>query len=96
MGGGLQALAAGDGRDGALPLHADGAVFAGRLAAGETVRHRLSPGMAAYLVPATGTLTVNGMAVGERDGVAVQDETELVITAVEPSEIVMVESTATI
>ena len=42
---GLRVLAAGDGRDGALPLYADGAVLAGRLAAGQTIRHRLAPGV---------------------------------------------------
>jgi redox-sensitive bicupin YhaK (pirin superfamily) len=93
-GGGLQVLAAGDGRDGALPLHADGAVLAGRLAAGETVRHRLAPGTVAYLVPAVGRVTVNGIAAGTRDGVAVSDEAELVITADEAAEVVLVETAA--
>jgi redox-sensitive bicupin YhaK (pirin superfamily) len=91
-GGGLQVLAAGDGRDGALPLHADGAVMAGRLAAGETVRHAVAPGHVAYLVPAVGRITVNGVAAGTRDGVAVWDETELVITAEEAAEVVLVET----
>ena len=88
VGGGLQVLASGGGRDGALPLHADGAV----LAAGETVRHALAPGHKAYLVPAVGRVTVNGVAAGTRDGVAVADEAELVITADEAAELVMVET----
>lgn len=89
---GLRVLASGDGRDGALPLHADGAVLAGKLAAGQTVRHRLAPGSRAYLVPATGLVTVNGVAVGTRDGAAVQDEAELIITATEAAEVVLVET----
>jgi redox-sensitive bicupin YhaK (pirin superfamily) len=92
VGGGLQVLAAGDGRDGALPLYADGAVMAGRLAAGETVRHTLAPGHVAYLVPAVGRITVNGVAAGTRDGVAVSDERELVITADADAEVVLVET----
>ena len=92
VGGGLQVLAAGDGQDGALPLHADGAVLAGRLAAGETVRHTLTPGRVAYLVPAVGRIMVNGVTAHERDGVAVSGETHLVITAEEAAEIVMVET----
>ena len=92
VGSGLTVLAAGDGRDGALPLHADGAVLAGRLAAGETVRHVLAPGAQAYLVPAVGRVTVNGTAVGTRDGAAVSGETELVIVAEEASEVVLVET----
>jgi redox-sensitive bicupin YhaK (pirin superfamily) len=91
-GSGLQVLAAGDGRDGALPLYADGAVLAGRLSAGETVRYALPKGRVAYLVPAVGRVTVNGVAAGTRDGVAVSDEAELVITAEEDSEVVLVET----
>ena len=89
---GLRVLAAGDGRDGALPLYADGAVLAGRLAAGQTVRRLLPPGRRAYLVPATGSVTVNGAAAGARDGVAIEDEAELVITAIEDAELVLVET----
>ncbi len=89
---GLRVLASGDGRDGALPLHADGAVLAGKLTAGQVVRHTLAPGRRAYLVPASGEVTVNGAAAGPRDGVAVTDEAELVITALSDAELVMVET----
>lgn len=92
QGEGLRVLAAGDGRDGALPLYADGAVLAGRLSAGQVVRHALAPGRRAYLVPAVGTVTVNGAAAGPRDGVAVTDEAELVITATSDAELVLVET----
>jgi redox-sensitive bicupin YhaK (pirin superfamily) len=89
----LAALA--DGRpeaDGsALPLYADAAVFAGTLARGQTVRQSLRPGRAAYLVPATGAVTVNGVAVGTRDGAAVTGETDLIITATDDSELVLVD-----
>jgi redox-sensitive bicupin YhaK (pirin superfamily) len=84
-----------DGREGAdgsaLPLYADGAVLAGTIRAGQTIRHALGTGRAAYLVPATGSLIVNGHAIGTRDGVTVSDEAELVITADEDSEIVLVD-----
>ncbi|GAC1346129.1 MAG: pirin family protein [Acetobacteraceae bacterium] len=91
-GDGLRVLAAGDGRDGALPLHADGAVLAGRLDAGQSVRHVLAPGMRAYLVPAAGSVRVNGVPVGTRDGAAIADEAELVITADAAAEVVLVET----
>jgi redox-sensitive bicupin YhaK (pirin superfamily) len=89
---GLRVLAAGDGRDGALPLYADGAVLAGRLDAGQTTRYTLAPGRRAYLVPASGSVTVNGVRVGTRDGAAIEGETELAITADEPTELVLVET----
>ena len=91
--GSLAALA--DGRpdaDGtALPLYADAAVFAGTLRRGQSVRQTLRPGRAAYLVPATGAVTVNGVAVNTRDGAAVTGETVLDITAVADTELVLVE-----
>jgi redox-sensitive bicupin YhaK (pirin superfamily) len=93
-GGGLTVLASGRPDDieaGALPLYADGAVLAGTLNAGQTVRRTLAPGTRAYLVPSTGALTVNGVAVGTRDGVAIADERELTITATENAEVVAVE-----
>ncbi len=92
--GGLSVLASGRPQDEAgeaLPLHADAAVLAGTLHAGETVRHALAPGRAAYLVPASGAVEVNGVAVATRDGAAVSDERELTIKAVEDTELVLVE-----
>ena len=89
----LTALA--DGRPGAdgtaLPLYADAAVLAGTLQKGQTVRQALRPGRVAYLVPATGAITVNGVAANTRDGVTVTDEAEIEITATEEAEIVLVD-----
>lgn len=75
----------------ALPLHADAAVFAGTLLAGQSVTHTLGAGRLAYLVPSTGTLTVNGIAVGTRDGVTISDESAISITATADAEVVLVE-----
>jgi len=93
-GAGLSVLASGrddDAEAGALPLYADGAVLAGTLKAGETARRTLAPGTRAYLVPSSGALTVNGVAVGPRDGAAIADERELSITATKDAEVVLVE-----
>jgi quercetin 2,3-dioxygenase len=94
IGGGLAVLASGRDADrgtGALPLYADAAVRAGTLAKGETVRVPLEQGRGVYLVPASGAATVNGVAVGTRDGAAVSDEAELAITATEDAELVLVD-----
>jgi quercetin 2,3-dioxygenase len=93
-GGGLSVFASGRPQDrdsGALTLHADAAVLAGTLGAGETVRLSLSKGRKLYLVPVTGTVTVNGVTAHARDGVAVADESEVTIVASEPVELVAVE-----
>ena len=92
----LIALADGRARaDGtALPLHADAAVLAGTVRAGQTVRQVLGAGRIAYLVPATGRVTVNGVAVDTRDGATISGERELEITASEDAELVMVDLAA--
>lgn len=84
-----------DGRPGAdgsaLPLYADAAVLAGTVRKGESVRQTLQPGRVAYLVPATGAVTVNGVAVNTRDGATITGETTLEIVATEDAEVVMVD-----
>lgn len=95
--GGLSVLASGrtqDAETGALPLHADAAVLAGTLRAGEVARVRIDAGRRAYLVPATGSVTVNGIRAATRDGMAISDESEIAIEASEDSEIVMVDVAA--
>jgi redox-sensitive bicupin YhaK (pirin superfamily) len=92
----LVALASGRGHEGAIPLHADGALFVGKLKAGQTIRQKLG-GKPTYLVPAKGTVEVvasDGHAVtaNARDGVAVVDEAEIELRATEDAEIVLVET----
>ncbi len=91
--GALTALA--DGRAGAdgsaLELHADAAVLAGKLRAGQTIRQPIGAKRVGYLVPAMGTVTVNGVAVGTRDGAAITGEDHVDITATEDAELVLVD-----
>ena len=94
--GALTALA--DGRpvaDGsALPLYADAALLAGTIRKGQTVRQKLGAGRVGYLVPATGAVTVNGVAVNARDGATITGENEIAITANDDAEVVMVDVAA--
>jgi redox-sensitive bicupin YhaK (pirin superfamily) len=82
---------AGDAGTGALPLNVDGAVLAATLKAGQALTQALAPGRAVYLVPAKGAVTVNGRALGARDGAAILDEPALEIVAAEDAELVLVE-----
>jgi redox-sensitive bicupin YhaK (pirin superfamily) len=91
---GFEVLASGRAQDagnGALPLNVDGAVMAATLKAGQTLTQPLGAGRAAYLVPAKGAVTVNGVALGARDGAGIVDEDAIAITATEDAELVMVE-----
>jgi redox-sensitive bicupin YhaK (pirin superfamily) len=86
------ALASGDGRDrDALPIRADARVLGAALKAGETAEYRIADGRRVYLVPARGTVEVNGIRISERDGAAVENETALGIAAVADAEIVLVD-----
>ena len=88
----LTLIASGDLAEDALPMYADARVFAGRLSAGTVVHQAITPGRSAYLVPAAGSVSVNGVTVGGRDGAAITGETELVLTANEDCELVLVEA----
>lgn len=85
-------LASGDPADEALTINADARVLGATLKAGESLRYDLADGRRAYLVPAVGSVTVNGVDVNARDGAAIKDETEIVITAGSDAELVMVDS----
>jgi redox-sensitive bicupin YhaK (pirin superfamily) len=93
-----QLLVLADGREGAdgsaLPLYADGAVLAGTIKAGQTIRQTLGAGRVGYLVAATGSVSINGVKAGTRDGVTITDEQEVVITADADSEVVLVDVAA--
>jgi hypothetical protein len=90
----LVALASGAAGDAeALPIRADARVLGARLEPGQTIDYALRPGRHAYLVPASGAVTVNGVRVGERDGAAIRDEATLRLTAIEgETELVLVDS----
>jgi hypothetical protein len=91
---GFEVLASGrpaDAGTGALPLNADAAVLAATLKKGQTLRQSLAPGRAAYLVPATGAVDVNDVPLNTRDGAAIREVADLVITAREDAELVLVE-----
>ncbi len=76
---------------GALPLYADGAVLAGTVKAGQTLVQNLAEGRAAYLVPATHPVRVNGVLVPMRSGVTITGESSFTISADADAEIVMVD-----
>jgi quercetin 2,3-dioxygenase len=86
-------LASGMADDGdALPIRANARVLGASLGAGQRVEYRLGAGRHAYLVPAKGLVEVNGVHIGARDGAAVENAPTLTVTALEDSEIVMVDA----
>jgi quercetin 2,3-dioxygenase len=87
------ALASGrEGGGDALRIRADACVLGATLKAGETVDYPLGAKRHAYLVPAAGAIEVNGVRVDARDGVAIRDEANVVIKAIDDAEVVLVDS----
>jgi hypothetical protein len=76
----------------ALPIRAEARVLGATLKAGETVKYELAPMRHGYLVPALGSVEVNGVRIGTRDGAAITDEALLAVKALEDAEIVLVDA----
>ena len=75
----------------ALPIRADARVMGATLNAGETVTLNVGEGRHAYLVPATGAITIDGEAVAARDGAALVGGTYTIV-AVDDAELVLVDA----
>jgi redox-sensitive bicupin YhaK (pirin superfamily) len=76
----------------ALPIHAEARVLGATLAAGQSVDYALGAGRHAYLVPAKGTIELNGVTIRTGDGAAIKDEPILRLRALADAELVMVDS----
>jgi redox-sensitive bicupin YhaK (pirin superfamily) len=85
----LRLVASPDGRDGSLVVHQDAALLAARLGAGERVEHPLRAERHAWVQVAAGAVDVNGTALRQGDGAAISDESQLVLRATEPSEVLL-------
>ena len=70
----LRLLAAPDGRDGAVALHADAALYAAVLDEGERASLELGPGRYAWVHVARGSIDLGGKTLVAGDGAALSDE----------------------
>jgi quercetin 2,3-dioxygenase len=75
----------------ALPIRASARVLGATLKAGQEAEYRLA-GRHAYLVPAAGKVSVNGVAAAAGDGLAIADESVLHVKASEDTELVLVDT----
>jgi redox-sensitive bicupin YhaK (pirin superfamily) len=81
----------GDADNGALRINQDAAVLGATVKAGQSVTHLLGAGRKAYRVAAVGEIEVNGVPAKARDGMAIADEDQVVISATADAEIVLVD-----
>jgi redox-sensitive bicupin YhaK (pirin superfamily) len=85
----LRLVAARDGADGAVTIHADARVYAALLESGREVVHALAGGRHAWVQVARGAARVRGGALGAGDGAAVSDEPTVVLVGREPAEVLL-------
>ena len=85
----LALLASQDGRDGSVRLNQDADVWGAVLVPGESATHVLRPGRGAWLQVARGELSVNGVALREGDGAAIEGEESLLLTGRHEAELLL-------
>lgn len=85
----LRVVASPDGRDGSLAIQTDSKIFLALIDKGDRLEHPLAPGRHAWLQVLRGSATVGELKLGVGDGLAVSDESAIVITGTEPGEVML-------
>ncbi len=85
-------LASGHDEEGALPIRADARVSGATIAKGETVRYDADKARHLYCVASTGRIRIGDVEANTRDGIAIRNEDGIAITALEDSEIILVDT----
>ncbi len=76
----------------ALKIRTDARVVGATIKAGESADYPLGAARRGYLVPATGSVEVNGVRLDARDGAAIADEAVIRVRALSDAEIVLVDA----
>lgn len=77
---------------GALMIRADARLYGTKLGGGDSIAHRIREDRYIYLVASKGRINVNGHILEERDGAAIKEEDEIIITAENDAEFIFVEA----
>ncbi|VVD84243.1 quercetin 2,3-dioxygenase [Pandoraea morbifera] len=85
----LRLIISPDGQDASLRIHQDARVYAGLFDGDESATLTLAPNRYAYVHVARGSVTLNGVALGEGDGVRVRDETALTLSKGSDAEVLV-------
>lgn len=85
----LRLLVAPGAEEGALDIHQDAKLYGAILDKGQSVRHALAPNRGAWIQVASGAVDVNGQRLTAGDGAAIENESSLLITAADASEILL-------
>jgi redox-sensitive bicupin YhaK (pirin superfamily) len=77
------------GREGAVTVHQDCALYASLLGPGQRAAHALAPNRHAWVQVTRGAVTCNGRALAAGDGAAVDDEREVALGGVDDAELLL-------
>jgi redox-sensitive bicupin YhaK (pirin superfamily) len=86
-------IAANGGRDGAVNIHQDAAVYAALIDRDERVQHSLAAGRRAYVHVARGNVTVNGQRLAAGDALKISGEPAIVMESGEDAEVLLFDLT---
>lgn len=81
--GNLRLVASHDAREGSLKVHSSADLYATILSAGGQASHAFAPGRIGWLQVARGALEVNGVKLEEGDGLAIADEAQISLKALD-------------
>ena len=87
--GNLRLIAAPDGAQGAVTIHADTRIFAGRFDGIESATHALPTDRMAYVHVARGSIAVNGEALIAGDALMLQDEAAIILSNGSSAEVLL-------
>jgi quercetin 2,3-dioxygenase len=87
----LRLIVSPDGAAGSLVINQDARLYASLLGAGKRLSYALAPGRGAWLQVITGSLAVNGTSLLAGDGAAIENIPRLELTAVDPSEFLLID-----
>jgi redox-sensitive bicupin YhaK (pirin superfamily) len=82
-------VASPNGAEGSLTIHQDARLYLASLLPGQSVRHEIEPGRAAWLQVPRGNVNFAGNALSAGDGAAVTDEKAVAVEATVPSEVLL-------
>lgn len=85
----FRVVASPDGRDGSVHINQDTTLYAAKLNQGETARLALASDRRAYLQVAQGDAELNGYPMQRGDGAEISAETEIVLTGIDATEVLV-------
>jgi redox-sensitive bicupin YhaK (pirin superfamily) len=85
----LRLVASPDGADGSVQIAQDVRMYASVLSDGDEVTHSLETGRHAWLQVVRGNVTVNGVELGEGDGVSFDEATDISVASAGESELIL-------